>query len=89
VGAAGLFFIRHKVLIYAALVQCTIYAVAAWFLWSKKNNLSEGENRRLLIYVLGLAALMRAVLVFAPPHSTDIYRYVWDGRVQAEHLSKR
>ncbi len=48
---------------------------------------SEGQNRRLLICVLGVAALMRAALVFAPPDSTDIYRYVWDGRVQANGIN--
>jgi alpha-1,6-mannosyltransferase len=26
-------------------------------------------------------------LLFAPPHSTDIYRYIWDGRVQAEGIN--
>lgn len=34
--------------------------------------------------VLGVAILMRAVFLPAPPLlSTDIYRYLWDGRVQA------
>jgi alpha-1,6-mannosyltransferase len=34
--------------------------------------------------VLGLAIALRALLLTAPPIlSTDIYRYVWDGRVQA------
>jgi len=34
--------------------------------------------------VLGAAFLMRALpLPFPPPLSTDLYRYVWDGRVQA------
>jgi alpha-1,6-mannosyltransferase len=30
---------------------------------------------------------MRAMLLFAPPHSSDIYRYVWDGRVQAHGIN--
>lgn len=39
--------------------------------------------RRMLWIVLGVAAAMRA-LVFIPPPllSSDMYRYVWDGRVQ-------
>jgi hypothetical protein len=32
--------------------------------------------------VIGVAVLLRAVMLFAPPtFSDDIYRYVWDGRV--------
>ena len=35
-------------------------------------------------YMLVVAALLRATLLFLPPyHSSDIYRYVWDGWVQA------
>lgn len=37
-----------------------------------------------LILILGLGALMRLVVMTSDPVlSTDIYRYVWDGRVQA------
>lgn len=38
--------------------------------------------------VLGIAALLRASLLTVPPMlSTDIYRYVWDGRVQAAGIN--
>ena len=38
--------------------------------------------------VLGLAVIMRAALLPAPPFlSSDIYRYVWDGRVQAAGIN--
>jgi hypothetical protein len=87
VGAAALFLMRHKVVIYVALAQGAVYAGAAWFLWRKKDSLSERQNRQLLIYILAAAAVMRAGLVFAPPHSTDVYRYVWDGRVQASGIN--
>lgn len=44
----------------------------------------SGAGRRALAAVLLLAAAMRAVTVLPPPLlSTDAYRYVWDGRVQA------
>src|SRR5262249_32721358 len=37
-----------------------------------------------LAIVLGLALAMRLSIVFIEPIlSTDVYRYVWDGRVQA------
>ena len=44
--------------------------------------------RQSLLLVLGVAALMR-VLTFATPPllSTDIFRYVWDGRVQAAGIN--
>lgn len=45
-------------------------------------------SARLLIIVFGLAILYRALLVFAPPTlSDDVYRYVWDGRVQANQIN--
>jgi alpha-1,6-mannosyltransferase len=45
-------------------------------------------SKGLLICLLGLAALSRLVLVVSPPElSNDIYRYVWDGRVQASGVA--
>jgi len=41
-----------------------------------------------LIVILGLALVMRFLLVGEEPFlSTDIYRYVWDGRVQAAGIN--
>ena len=41
-----------------------------------------------LIVILGLALVMRVLLVGEEPFlSTDIYRYVWDGRVQAAAIN--
>ena len=41
-----------------------------------------------LIVILGLALVMRVLLVGEEPFlSTDIYRYVWDGRVQAAGIN--
>jgi alpha-1,6-mannosyltransferase len=39
-------------------------------------------------WVAGLALAMRAALVVSPPFmSSDVYRYVWDGRVQAAGIN--
>jgi hypothetical protein len=39
--------------------------------------------RRALWIVLGFAVLLRGLLLATPPFlSTDVYRYVWDGRVE-------
>jgi hypothetical protein len=44
---------------------------------------SRGLSRRGLLLALGVAVVWRALLVIAPPLlSTDVYRYVWEGRVQ-------
>ncbi len=44
---------------------------------------SRGLTRRGLAAVLGLGILWRGLLVAAPPLlSDDVYRYVWEGRIQ-------
>ncbi len=41
-----------------------------------------------LVAILATAALMRMALLFVEPYlSTDIYRYIWDGRVQAAGIN--
>ena len=49
----------------------------------------ESLTSRFTLYVLfAFAILFRAILVFTPPTlSDDMYRYVWDGRVQAQGIS--
>ncbi|XSC42977.1 hypothetical protein ACF1BQ_033345 [Bradyrhizobium sp. RDT10] len=43
---------------------------------------------RVLWLILGLGIVLRAyVLLFDPLLSSDIYRYVWDGRVQAAGIN--
>ena len=60
-----------------ALAQGVIYLIAVWLV------LRDGAGPHRLATVLIFAALLRLVALFAPPYlSDDIYRYVWDGRVQ-------
>jgi alpha-1,6-mannosyltransferase len=48
----------------------------------------EALSRRELVLVYALALLFQACLVFTRPTlSDDMYRYVWDGRVQAQGIS--
>jgi alpha-1,6-mannosyltransferase len=48
----------------------------------------EGGERRALAVILLVALLARLVLLIEPPSlSTDVYRYVWDGRVQAAGIN--
>jgi len=64
---------------YFLLLQSLPYALAAWLV------LREGEaarGRRALITILLVAVAMRLVLLPELPVSTDLYRYIWDGRIQ-------
>jgi hypothetical protein len=65
-----------------ALAQSAVYLVAVWSVWS------GGSSRRLVIGIAAVALLMRLPLVFTPPYlSSDVYRYVWDGRVLAAGIN--
>src|SRR5882757_6833503 len=49
---------------------------------------SEVDERVAIVVVLGLAAAMRLLLVGEEPFlSSDLYRYIWDGRVQAAGIN--
>ena len=64
------------------LVQLVIYFAVAWLSWRTK------DSRMLLLAGLVFAALFRLSILFAPPYlSDDIYRYIWDGRVQAAGIN--
>jgi hypothetical protein len=68
--------------IVIALVQGALYLVAVWLV------LRLGSSRRGMIMILAVAAAMRIGVVLAPPYlSDDLYRYVWDGRVQAAAIN--
>ncbi len=48
----------------------------------------ETFSKRELAAAFVLAAVMQGFLIFTPPTlSDDMYRYVWDGRVQAQDIS--
>ena len=59
------------------LIEGLIYAGAAWIIITGRMTPS-------IATILTIAALLRiSVLPLDPYFSTDIYRYIWDGRVQA------
>ena len=63
-------------------VQIAIYAAASWL------SLRTQDSRTLLVLGLVFAALFRVSILFSTPYlSDDIYRYVWDGRVQAAGIN--
>lgn len=63
-------------------ISAAVYFLSVWWVlrgtWPKHT----------VWLVLGIAALLRITLLTTPPMlSTDIYRYVWDGRVQAQGIN--
>src|SRR5215213_1966859 len=68
--------------IKVALIQSVLYFLAAWLV------LQARSSRSTLLIVIAFAVVFRLSIVFAPPYlSDDIYRYVWDGRVQAAGIN--
>jgi alpha-1,6-mannosyltransferase len=64
------------------LLQGAVYLVAVWLVWR------AGSSRQIVLGIAAIAVLMRIPVVFAPPAlSTDVYRYVWDGRVMAAGIN--
>jgi len=60
------------------VIQIVLYVLTAWL------SLRTEDSRSLLVLGLTFAALFRLAIVFSTPYlSDDIYRYIWDGRVQA------
>ncbi len=65
-----------------AMYQALLYLVAVWVV------LNRPVNRWTFVIILVCAAGCRLVCLFSPPFlSTDIFRYVWDGRVQAAGIN--
>ena len=86
-GARGLFERDHDTVMWMAFACGSVYAVALGWLLRHEAALTGMLGRRALLLILGVAALARAFLVGAPPVSTDVYRYVWDGRVQSAGIN--
>jgi alpha-1,6-mannosyltransferase len=65
-----------------ALVQVLLFGCSAWIILTKR------VSRPAFAVILAVAMLCRMALVFAQPtFSTDVYRYVWDGRVQGAGIN--
>jgi alpha-1,6-mannosyltransferase len=71
----------------AELVGLLVLSAAVYFA-AVRLVLRYAWPRTTTWLVLGVAMALRALLLTAPPIlSTDIYRYVWDGRVQAAGIN--
>lgn len=64
------------------VIQSIVYVAVAWL------SLRSSDSRSILVVGLVFAALFRLSIIFFPPNlSDDIYRYIWDGRVQAAGIN--
>jgi alpha-1,6-mannosyltransferase len=64
------------------LIASVLYIAACWLV------IRTEPSRSILLIVLIFAVLFRLSQLLAPPYlSDDIYRYVWDGRVQAAGIN--
>ena len=67
------------------LLQAVPYALAAWLILRSRTG--QAESLRAVVAILLVAAAMRLLLLPGLPVSTDIYRYIWDGRVQGAGIN--
>ncbi len=70
----------------------TVVLVVGLLLVSGLATLLVGRGRlhgrgTVAVILVAAAAMRLALAVHAPVLSTDVYRYVWDGRVQAHHVN--
>jgi alpha-1,6-mannosyltransferase len=87
-SVVGAFWIRHFDDGNAGvipLLQAAPYALAAWLVVSGRVDRADSTKALATILIVGLA--MRLVLMPGWPVSTDLYRYVWDGRVQGAGIN--
>ncbi len=73
--------ITFEILFFSAFI---LYGIACLLIL----GIEGGDDRRNLFGILGVSILMGVPLVFTRPTlSDDMYRYVWDGRVQSQGIS--
>ena len=67
------------------VLQCAPYAIAAWLVLRGRPD--DAGSGRALATILIVGVAMRCLLLPGTPVSTDLFRYVWDGRVQAAGIN--
>lgn len=84
--ASYLFDSDHEPIFYGASIEVALYALACLVVLRDQGT-DAAASRRALVFILIFAAILRLLLLFADPISTDINRYIWDGRVQAAGIN--
>jgi alpha-1,6-mannosyltransferase len=89
VGLVALSFLAARIHTAGGLaafcaIAVTMAAAGAWAATSSDGT----DERRALIIILVAAAAMRIPYLLGEPYlSTDLYRYIWDGRVQGHGVN--
>lgn len=69
-----------------ALIACAVLVYFASVAWVRRHGHTLTTTH--FAFILTIGVLARLILLPAPPFmSTDIYRYVWDGRVQSAGIN--
>ncbi len=69
-----------------AWIEVVIYALAMLVVLRDSGG-DRASARRATIGILVVAGILRAMLIFVDPVSSDVNRYIWDGRVQAAGIN--
>ena len=88
----GLVWMARQFVVESMRFEMGFSGVSGWsaslFVAAVVVVLTQPVNRATIWIVLGFAAAMRGMTLFAKPFlSSDIYRYVWDGIVQHAHVN--
>jgi alpha-1,6-mannosyltransferase len=88
-GAAALWRADHSTAGLMALLQAPLYGLAAWVVIAKPRLPATApiSGRAVLAFILLVGVAMRIIVLPCPPASSDVYRYIWDGRVQAAGIN--
>ncbi|WP_010188625.1 glycosyltransferase 87 family protein [Sphingomonas sp. PAMC 26605] len=86
-GAWGLLFNSEPKVVGIMIATAFPFTLSAWFVIKFEESQSDVTLRRATWIIIVSAAVMRACLLPWPPDSSDVYRYVWDGRVQAAGIN--
>jgi alpha-1,6-mannosyltransferase len=85
VGAIAVTEVDDPIAGVILLLQSIPYAAAAWLVVKAKPESAVGGRALVTILLVGLA--MRCLVLPGPAISTDLFRYIWDGRVQAAGIN--
>ncbi len=84
--ATSLFAGEHGPIFYGVSVEVAIYALGAFVVLRDRGE-DPAAATRALVFILAVAAALRLMLLLADPVSTDVNRYIWDGRVQGAGIN--
>lgn len=69
---------------WAFFLAFALYGLTVWLVMREKGPATTAQ----MVLIFAFAIAFRAILVFSQPRlSDDMYRYVWDGRVQASLIN--